>query len=1419
MFRWTLTLTVLACLMPLSPNVAQAGDTESLIVNGQLQDADGDGFPDDWYKLTRDEGRVQMLSEEGEPFVRLGRGDEPDNCILQQWPAIPQTTQLKLSAKVRWTDIVKGDANWKAAAIGLIFADDDHKRIGSHHNLQSMVYSSDGWQTIEQTFDVPEGATRFRVQVALFHVDGGHLDVAWVKAQGMGEPLASTAERLPLPEGDGPEYGGVRGVDLIGGEPIDVLQPYRKVEDFSVQRVVVEDQPFDSALRISTDNRPDFSWDMQARGKAAAAISAGDKLLLTMWVRGVSAETEFDEVTFRVTLELDEKPYTKVVDLTVRQPIRDEWRKIEKVFVADQTLSADRLAVSLQFGFDQQTFEVGGLSLYNYGPTVDVTQLPATPEKLYDGYEADHPWRAEAAERIERFRKGDLTVRVVDPDGNPVPDASVRVEMTRHAFHWGTAMYRWYIASDDPAHQKYRDNAAELFNMVATENAFKWRDWDTGSSSREATENLVNWAKANDMKLRGHTVLWASFTKAPDRLAELKDQPEALRAEIDRHIREMVGQYAGRVDEWDVLNEPYTKWDFFSILGKTEAAHWFKLVQEIDPQAGLFINENSILKGTKLARYDQWIEEILAAGGPLSGIGIQGHLSAGAVSPLRMLATFDRLGRHGVPLALTEVDVISDDPQAQATYLRDYMTAAFSHPALNGMTFWGYWEGRHWKDNTPFYTKDWQPKPGLDVYRDLVFKQWWTDVTLTTDADGGISTQAFLGDYRITATHDGLAQTFIGTLGRDGGTWTVQFQPVDRVPASQVKRVDPLPTYTQDFELQFASAEQAKAAEVSIAPLYDDAQWAFSARWDDNRSNNYAVHKLMVEHGIKGTFYLNDASTPEAREAAQRLTRGGTTIGAHTRTHGLLTAMSPNEMLYETLGNRVEWESLTDQPVNTLAFPFGRYRTRGYDQVYADVTQALLRAGIVHTTYRIFNKNNPHLPEHAIVGSHEVRPGDRRIDLAKFDQQMNELLDDRDAAIGQSYGIHMGVHAQQTGKELQKLGQVFAKYAGNADWWYCSLTDFAGYRHQANHARVERVSMNDATVRFCLTRPTAGASGSALPLTLRIKNGDVKSAMIDDVEIATKKISDSVLLNLSHAEAAGLPTRIDLIDNPDNRPVGSSAEASADFPALGAWLWVDENGVPMLRLHNDGDSPIRNLHATLRLPMNHGPGVVRFELPDVEPGQACVVGFEVDKPEADLRFASGPDYHVAELNFQYGNKPGRIYATTRGRTPGVDEVVLRDAAHMMGPWRSPPHSGVFEAISKPDAKWADLADSPDRQWFIATPDQSARFDAHRASLYRDLESWKQLAKAYDYMAQTYAIGVDFELSRPTELKIRTEGEIQATILNGKTFGSTDPLPGVKGRNRLILTVSVNDGRAQWTAFPLFLQVKPVEGELLYNRAD
>ena len=553
-------------------------------------------------------------------------------------------------------------------------------------------------------------------------------------------------------------------------------EPDFQTSDFGIRTSKFPgDVPTGRRLRVDVRRGARAVWDAQLRAKCTAPVRKGDVLTLSYRLHGIRTDSEIAEVTFLNAVQLDRSPWTKVFEERPVYPIPDGWPLHPSVHVSPESFKAGEYVFNIQFGgIDPECFEIADLAFVNHGPDVDPASLPRTPPRRYTGHEPDAPWRAEALARIERIRKADLDIAVVDAEGHPVSNAEVRVEMTRHAFGWGSAVYGWtWAGKTDDAH-RYREEFLRHFNLLVPENGLKWPSWDD-SKTRANTLRMIDWARENGCEVRGHTLVWPSFKRNSEAVRRLANDPAALRAAIRDHIADIAGATRGKIRAWDVMNEPTTNYEFMRLLGEDTPAEWFRLAHEADPYAQLFLNENQVLAGTKLQSLEYWLDRIVEHGGPLGGIGIQGHLGYGTAAPERMLEIFTRLhDKYHVPLSITELDINTKNEEDQAAYLRDVLIAAFSHPAVDSVTFWGFWNGRHWLKTCPLFREDWSAKPGLEVYEKLVLGDWWTRETVRTGPDGHARLRGFLGDYAISVPGADLADKI--RLTEKGATHTIRLR-------------------------------------------------------------------------------------------------------------------------------------------------------------------------------------------------------------------------------------------------------------------------------------------------------------------------------------------------------------------------------------------------------------------------------------------------------------------------------------------------------------------------------------------------------------------------------------------------------------------------------------------------------------------
>ena len=400
----------------------------------------------------------------------------------------------------------------------------------------------------------------------------------------------------------------------------------------------------------------------------------------------------------------------------------------------------------------------------------------------YEGREANAPWRREADGRIQRIRKADLVVKVVNANGDPIEGAKVEVKMRRHAFGFGSAVTARWLSIEGQDAEQYRKTVEEHYNKVVFENDLKWQPWNVSKNNehrmfrQEWLDGAFRWLDKRDIEVRGHYITWAPLDRAQARYI---GRPDELRRALWTHMEEKIPAVGKRVGEWDAINHIIGWGETFSSVcgGNQIYADIITKSRELAPHAGLWVNEGQVLSGIRPDDYDKVVRYLIEHDAAPDGIGFMGHFSRRSLpAPNRLFATFNRFARLVPNLQLTELDVqVGRDEQLQADYLRDVMTIAFSHPAFQAIVMWGFWEGQHWKPDAALYRRDWSIKPAGQAWLDLVKKEWWTDETGTTDDQGRFTTRGFLGDYAVTVRHDAKQQEKPLSLPRDGHEFVVSF--------------------------------------------------------------------------------------------------------------------------------------------------------------------------------------------------------------------------------------------------------------------------------------------------------------------------------------------------------------------------------------------------------------------------------------------------------------------------------------------------------------------------------------------------------------------------------------------------------------------------------------------------------------------
>lgn len=330
-------------------------------------------------------------------------------------------------------------------------------------------------------------------------------------------------------------------------------------------------------------------------------------------------------------------------------------------------------------------------------------------------------------------------------------------------------------AMDASLSQLNTSDALAHFNAITSENAFKWSEMEAtqGSINWTGTDATVDWAQANRMRLRAHTLFWHRMQTPAwvKQVVEASATPAAtLKALIRARVASVVGRYRGRVAIWDVVNEPTALlgkgWDladgaltpknfFYTTAGETYLDEAFKAAREADPKAKLFLNEivwNPQIGDAKADGLLDLVKRLKARNVPIDGVGLQLHAMLGVKEPWfpanssKLLSYINALGKAGVKVELTEMDVSlpkvveaagkpapsdSEALRLQGLLFGGAAGACAKSTYCTGVTVWGLRDNDTWLDTYPITAAlapnrpllldgNGVPKPAYNAVRDAL---------------------------------------------------------------------------------------------------------------------------------------------------------------------------------------------------------------------------------------------------------------------------------------------------------------------------------------------------------------------------------------------------------------------------------------------------------------------------------------------------------------------------------------------------------------------------------------------------------------------------------------------------------------------------------------------------------------------------
>ena len=323
-----------------------------------------------------------------------------------------------------------------------------------------------------------------------------------------------------------------------------------------------------------------------------------------------------------------------------------------------------------------------------------------------------------------------------EPSGKPdlIKAEKLLCQVYKEHFLIGAA-----VASSEYGNREYFDNRYEEllphFNSLTAENAMKPEVIQPlrGHYSFEAADRIVNYALANNIKIRGHALVWHNQTVP----WITEGSREEVRKNMRDHIRTVVGRYRDTVYSWDVVNEAVSDQGSYRADSPWYKAYGgpeyiidaFKFAKEADPECSLIYNDYAVVRPSK--RYDiiTMIKKLDLKKHGLDGIGIQAHWNLYWPEINELQRTIDMFSEMGLDIHITELDFdcfdgignqagrafAKDlDEKLAARYKEIFDLFRLNSDRIASVTFWGVADDHTWLDY--HYNKTWNAGKPLKNY-------------------------------------------------------------------------------------------------------------------------------------------------------------------------------------------------------------------------------------------------------------------------------------------------------------------------------------------------------------------------------------------------------------------------------------------------------------------------------------------------------------------------------------------------------------------------------------------------------------------------------------------------------------------------------------------------------------------------------
>ncbi len=282
----------------------------------------------------------------------------------------------------------------------------------------------------------------------------------------------------------------------------------------------------------------------------------------------------------------------------------------------------------------------------------------------------------------------------------------------------------FYIGVATSPNSEYEELISTEFNSLVAENHFKpgslLKDANNWEFDFSDADRIVQFAQKNDMRLRGHTLIWGKYPGMThpvewiDQVKKSADPEIEMKAIISQYIKIVMGHFKGKVVSWDVVNEPMGSKGLYSCIfteamGEEYIEYAFREAHKVDPDCALYLNEQIVnYSSTQAKEFLNLLTRLVAKEVPIHGVGLQSH-HINHIHDLDGMKKYIRsIAELGLDVEITELDMRlllfgnENDPyNAQGDQYKNVVQICIADPACKGVTLWGLTDKSNWMDAIP----------------------------------------------------------------------------------------------------------------------------------------------------------------------------------------------------------------------------------------------------------------------------------------------------------------------------------------------------------------------------------------------------------------------------------------------------------------------------------------------------------------------------------------------------------------------------------------------------------------------------------------------------------------------------------------------------------------------------------------------